>query len=109
MRGIADWRHRLPRQNEYRGSLSRVAPLLKFRIQLLQRGAKRTFGQARFPGCHQLASSGLLIRSDVRTTLSIANADSRRCQEFLSQGNADELETCTSKLNSYLDRLDRLK
>jgi hypothetical protein len=57
----------------------------------------------------QLASSGLLIRSDVRTALSIANADSRRCQEFLSQGNADELETCISKLNSDLDRLDRLK
>jgi membrane protein involved in colicin uptake len=57
----------------------------------------------------QLASSGQSLRSDVRTALNSANSDRNRCQEFLSQSKVDELKTCLSKLNSDLDKLDKLK
>ena len=57
----------------------------------------------------QLASSGQSLRSNVRTALNSANSDGNRCQEFLSQSKVDELKTCISKLNSDLDKLDKLK
>ncbi len=57
----------------------------------------------------QLASSGQSLRADVRTALNSANSDGNRCQEFLSQRNANDLKTYLSKLNSDLDKLDRFK
>jgi hypothetical protein len=54
----------------------------------------------------QLASSGQSLRPSVKSTLYSANADGRRCQEFLSQSNVNEVKTCISKLNSDLDKLD---
>jgi len=57
----------------------------------------------------ELASSGQSLRASVRTALNSANADSRNCQEFLSQSKVHELKTCILKLNDDLDKLDSLK
>jgi hypothetical protein len=56
----------------------------------------------------QLASSGMQLRSDVRGALNVANADSRRCQELLSQRNVEQLQICITKLHRDLDKLKAL-
>jgi hypothetical protein len=57
----------------------------------------------------QLAASGQSLRSNIRTALTSANSDGRRCQELLSQRNVNAVKPCISKLNSDLDTLDDLK
>jgi len=57
----------------------------------------------------QLASSGQSLRTDVRTALNSANSDGNRCEAFLSQRNANGVETCLAKLNRDLDKLDGFK
>lgn len=57
----------------------------------------------------QLASSGISLRSEIRTALNTANADGARCQQLLSQLEPSEVKVCTSQLNRHLDRLDSMK
>jgi hypothetical protein len=57
----------------------------------------------------QLASSGISLRSEIRTALNTVNADGARCQQLLSQMKPSELKACTSQLNRHLDRLDAMK
>jgi hypothetical protein len=57
----------------------------------------------------QLASSGQSLRPSVRTALYSANADGKRCQEFMSQSNVDQVKKCISKLNNDLEKLDASK
>ncbi len=57
----------------------------------------------------QLASSGISLRSTIRTALNTANADGAKCQQLLSQMKPSEVKVCTSQLNRHLDRLDAMK
>jgi hypothetical protein len=57
----------------------------------------------------QLASSGISLRSEIRTALNTANADGAKCQQLLSQMKPSEVKACTSQLNRHLDRLDAMK
>jgi hypothetical protein len=57
----------------------------------------------------QLASSGISLRSEIRTAMDTANADGTRCQQLLSRMKPDEVKVCTAQLNRHLDRLDAMK
>jgi len=57
----------------------------------------------------QLASSGMSLRSEIKTALSSANADGTRCQQFLSQMKPNDVKTCTAQLDHHLDSLDAMK
>ena len=57
----------------------------------------------------QLASSGVSLRSEIKTALNTANADGTRCQQLFSQMKPIEVKVCTSQLDRHLDRLDAMK
>jgi len=58
---------------------------------------------------HQLAASGIQLRSEIKTALSTANADGARCQRLLAQMKPAEIKSCITDLNHHLDTLDSMK
>lgn len=57
----------------------------------------------------QLASSGISLRSEIRTALNTANADGVRCQQLLLHMKPSEVKVCTLQLTRHLDNLDAMK
>jgi hypothetical protein len=57
----------------------------------------------------QLMASGHSLRPEIRSVLTSANSDSRRCQQILSEMNVEKLQPCIDDLNHHLDSLDSYK